>query len=187
MQQANVMLALGGNLGQTVPKFGVTPAEVAVLREIHGSAAVYDIQPLDEEVDRSSREERSRLLEIYGKPPGSREISAVEFLFPGAAARVYESFDELELDESFYKATGRVKPTKVKAKAKRSEPDEEDEDEDGEEDEDEAVDDSDEFVEGDTGDEPVEEEIASAPQPKAKPRPKLKRKPKSSKPLFLKR
>lgn len=123
MQLANIMLALGGNTGQTVPKFGVTPAEVAVLREIHGNAAVFDIQPLDDEVERTSREERSRLLEIYGKPPGSREMSAVEFLFPGAAARVYEGFDELEIDESFFKATGRAKP---KATAEPEEVEDED-------------------------------------------------------------
>jgi hypothetical protein len=120
MQTADIMLALGGNLGQTVQKFGVTPAEVAVLREIHGEAAVFDIQPLDEEVERSSREERARLLMIYGKPPGSNEISAVDFLFPGAAARLFEGFDELDLDDSFYKATDRAKPTKSKAKAKKA-------------------------------------------------------------------
>jgi hypothetical protein len=133
MQQANIMLALGGNLGQTIQKFGVTPAEVAVLREIHGNAAVFDIQPLDEEVERTSREERSRLLEVYGKPPGSHELSAVEFLFPGAAARVYENFDELELDESFYKATGRAKPKVTKAKVKAEEPEEEEVDEEDDE------------------------------------------------------
>jgi len=126
MQTANIMLALGGDLGQTVPKFGVTPAEVAVLREIHGNAAVFDIYPLDEDVERTSREERSRLLEIYGKPPGSREASAVEVLFPGAAARVYESFDELEIDDSFYKATGRAKPKRVKVE--EAEDDDEDDD-----------------------------------------------------------
>lgn len=120
MQIADIMLALGGNLGHTVQKFGVTPAEVAVLREIHGEAAVFDIQPLDDEVERSSKEERSRLLMIYGKPPGSQEISAVDFLFPGAAARLFEDFAELELDDSFYKATDRAKPTKAKGKAKKA-------------------------------------------------------------------
>jgi hypothetical protein len=119
MQVADIMLALGGNLGHTVQKFGVTPSEVAVLREIHGEGSVFDIQPLDEEIEISSREERARLLQIYGKAPGSQEISAVEFLFPGAAARLYEDFAELELDDSFYKATDRVKPTKAKSKAKK--------------------------------------------------------------------
>ena len=122
MQTANIMLALGGNQGMTVQKYGVTAAEIAVLREIHGEASVFDVEPLDD-VDRSMRDERQRLLEIYGKPPGSREMSAVEVLFPGAAARVFENLDELELDPSFFKATQRAK-AKPKKAAKVEEPDE---------------------------------------------------------------
>ena len=136
MQTATIMLALGGDQGNTIIKFGVTPAEVAVLREIHGEAAVFDVSPDEEEIERSSREERARLAMDYGKPPGSREMSAVDVLFPGIGARMFETFDELELDESFYKATGREKP-KPKAKKARaevepeelSEPDEEIEEE----------------------------------------------------------
>ena len=129
MQLANITLALGGDRGQTIQKFGVTPAEVAVLREIHGEASVFDVQPLDEDAERSNREERTRLLEIYGKPPGSRELSAVEVLFPGAAARVFENFDELELDESFYKATDRARPKKAQKPKEREDEPEPDEDE----------------------------------------------------------
>jgi len=112
MQTANIHLALGGNHGHTIQKWAVTPAEIAVLREIHGEASVFDIEP-GEDVKRSGREERARLLEIYGKPPGSREMSAVEVLFPGAAARLFETLDELELDPSFYKATSRASPKKA--------------------------------------------------------------------------
>jgi hypothetical protein len=166
MQTADIMLALGGNLGQTIQKFGVTPAEVAVLREIHGNASVFDIQPLDEDVERTSREERGRLLEIYGKPPGSREMSAVEHLFPGVAARVFESFDELELDDSFFKATGHAKPkARAKPMGKAKEPDPEEE--------------FDEEVE-----EPEEEDDVVEPKPKAtRAKPKIKRPVKS---LFTK-
>jgi len=124
MQTANITLALGGNHGHTIQKWMVTPSEIAVLREIHGEASVFDIEPGDD-VERSGREERSRLLEIYGKPPGSREMSAVDVLFPGAAARLFETLDELELDPSFYKATSRAAPKK----AKEPEPDEADEQE----------------------------------------------------------
>jgi hypothetical protein len=115
MQTADIMLALGGNHGHTVPKYGVTAAEIAVLREIHGEASVFDVDPR-EDVTRSMRDERLRLLEIYGKPPGSRELSAVDVLFPGAAARVFENLDELELDQSFYKATERARPRAKAAK-----------------------------------------------------------------------
>ena len=123
MQTANIMLALGGSMGNTVQKFGVTPSEIAVLREIHGEAAVFDIDP-QEDVERNSREERSRLHEVYGKPPGSRELSAVDVLFPGVASRLFETLDELEIDQSFFKATERARP-KAATKAKPSpEPDE---------------------------------------------------------------
>jgi hypothetical protein len=124
MQTANIMLALAGNMGHTIQKWGVTPAEIAVLREIHGESSVFDIEPV-EDVQRNGREERARLLEIYGKPAGSREVSAVEVLFPGVAARLFETLDELELDPSFYKATSRAMPKK----AKEPEPDEVDEQE----------------------------------------------------------
>lgn len=107
MQTANCWVALGGDTGNTVPKFEVTPAELAVLQLIHGSDAVFDIVP-GADVNRSNRDERSRLLATYGKPEGSREPSAVNVLFPGIAARLPESFDELDIDESFFKATGRA-------------------------------------------------------------------------------
>jgi hypothetical protein len=108
MQRANCLVSLGGDHGNTVPKWLVTAAEIAVLREIHGDEAVNDIEPVDE-IKRSNREERGRLLAIYGgaKYPDQKPI--VESMFPGVAARVFETLDELELDESFYKATGRLK------------------------------------------------------------------------------
>ena len=124
MQLANITLALGGDMGQTIQKFEVTPAEVAVLREIHGEGAVYEIQPLDHDVKRSNRDELVRLRDIYGKPPGSPERSAVDVLFPGAAARVFENFDELEIDESLYKATARATPKKAKKPEPEPEPEE---------------------------------------------------------------
>lgn len=109
MQTANIMLALGGDTGNTIPKYGVTPAEVAVLRAIHGDEAVFDIEPADD-VDRTNREELNRLNLAYagGRLFGT-DVRAVSALFPGAAARVFEKFDELEIDESSFKAETRVK------------------------------------------------------------------------------
>lgn len=108
MQRANCLVSLGGDHGNTVPKWLCTAAEIAVLREIHGDDAVNDIEPIDE-IKRSNREERGRLLAIYGgaKYPDQKPI--VESMFPGVAARVFETLGELELDESFFKATGRLK------------------------------------------------------------------------------
>lgn len=109
MQTANILLMLGGDRDNQIPKFGVTPSEVAVLRLIHGDEAVTDIEPIGE-VKRSSKEERQRLTDIYARiqPNGGRRAVEVEALFPGAAARVFETFDEIEIDESFFKAETRV-------------------------------------------------------------------------------
>ncbi len=111
MQTANVMVAIAGDLGHTVPKFGVTAAEVAVLNAIHGAGAVHDIH-VTGEVKRSSREELARLHDIYDKqlPNGTRGSEEIQALFPGAAARVFETFDEMGLDADSYRAVQRETP-----------------------------------------------------------------------------
>lgn len=108
MEVANIMLALAGELGQTVPKAMVTPSEVAVLREIHGAESVFDIDPKGT-VDRSQRNERGRLVELYGQMVnGERRAIAVERLFPGVAAPLFETFAQLELPTEFYRPKERV-------------------------------------------------------------------------------
>ena len=105
MQLATITLALAGNRDNTIQKIGVTPSEVAVLQRIHGLDAVFDIMLTGDE-KRTSRQERERLTEAYGKMTvdGQYESPAVNALFPGAAARLFETFDELELDESLFAA-----------------------------------------------------------------------------------
>lgn len=117
MQIANILLSLGGDHGNTIPKFAVTAAEIAVLRAIHGDEAVNDIEPLGD-VKRSNREERARIGAIYGqaKIPDTKQ-SIVESLFPGAAARVFETLEELDLPGEFFKATGRLTASSVAAPA----------------------------------------------------------------------
>ena len=108
MQIANVILALGEDAGNTVPKYKVTPSEVAVLREIHGNEAVTEILPIGQ-IARPHRVERERLVREYGRNiDGVRRAPAVDHLFPGAAAPLFETFEQLDLPEEFYKATGRV-------------------------------------------------------------------------------
>lgn len=108
MEVANIMLALAGELGQTVPKAMVTPSEVAVLREIHGAESVFDIDPIGT-VERSQRNERGRLVELYGQMVnGERRAVAVERLFPGVAAPLFETFAQLELPSEFYKPKERA-------------------------------------------------------------------------------
>lgn len=109
MHTANILLSLGGDNGNVVPKYNITAAEIAVLRHIHGEEAVQDIEPAAD-INRTSRVERQRLVEAYGRRIDGRFASpAVDALFPGAAARVFETLDELDLPDEFYKAERRVK------------------------------------------------------------------------------
>ncbi|MBZ9706068.1 hypothetical protein LB543_04955 [Mesorhizobium sp. ESP7-2] len=133
MQTANVMVHIGGDSGTIVPKYAITASEIAVLRAIHGAESITEIEPT-EDVKRSDRDEIVRLNEIYGRaktqgPNG--DVGIVASLFPGAAARAFQTLDELYIEEDFYKATGRVKPEPAKAapkaaKAKKSDKDDAD-------------------------------------------------------------
>lgn len=116
MQLATITLLLGGDAGNTVQKFDVTPSEIAVLRVIHGDDAVNEIYPTGE-VTRTNRAERQRLMERYGRnqPNGQFAAPAIDMLFPGVAARMFDTLDELELDESFFKADTRVTSKPAKA------------------------------------------------------------------------
>jgi hypothetical protein len=106
MQTAKILLALGGDAGNTVPKV-VTAAEIAVLRAIHGTDAVTDIEPAND-VERSNRAELGRLRGLYGRAMDGENQSILAALFPGAAARVHETLEELELDPSFFKPLARA-------------------------------------------------------------------------------
>lgn len=114
MQTANILLALAGDAGNTVPKFQVTAAEIAVLRALHGDEAVFDIEPIEEEIEVSRREELARLNLIYGGAKiddgSGNKVSVIAALYPGAAAPVFTSLDDLEIPENFFKATERTKP-----------------------------------------------------------------------------
>lgn len=119
LQTADVVLALGGDRRNTVPKYAVTAAEVAVLRYIHGEDAVFDINVHETPAERTHRQEIGRLAQAYGRQDGERRFSpAVDALFPGAAARVFETFDELDLPEDFYLATERRVGTQTKTVAR---------------------------------------------------------------------
>ena len=121
MQTANVMVAIGGGRDNTVPKYDVTAAEIAVLIALHGPGSVFDIEPQDD-VERTNREELGRLRAEYGGAKDGDGNRVVDLLYPGAAARVLEDIDELEIDESFFKAEKRVsaKPAAKKTSSKKS-------------------------------------------------------------------
>ena len=122
MQLANVLLALGGQRGNSVPKRAVTAAEIAVLMAIHGVDAVYDITPLDDEIERSSRDEKARLFEKYpARDEDGRFV--VEAVYPGNAPVVHQEIADLGLPEELFATTQRVtaKPKAKKPAAKKTE------------------------------------------------------------------
>lgn len=121
MQIANILLALGGDPGNQIMKWHVTAAEIAVLREIHGDDSVTDVEPQGD-VKRGHREERMRLLAIYGGAKNQEQKSIVEGMFPGVAARVFENLEEIGLDDSHYKATSRLTANAPAPEASLSEP-----------------------------------------------------------------
>lgn len=109
MQTVNCLLALAGDHGNVVPKYGVTAAEVAVLRILHGDEAVFDIEIADD-IDRRNRDELLRLREKYARRQPNGEVVApeVNMLFPGVAARVFDTIDELDLPDEMFKAARRA-------------------------------------------------------------------------------
>jgi hypothetical protein len=106
MQTAQVMVNIGGDSGNQVPKT-VTAAEIAVLIAIHGDDAVSNIEPLGDE-DRTNRDELNRLRGIYGHATDGENNRIIERLYPGAGARVFETLAELGLPEVLYKPTARA-------------------------------------------------------------------------------
>lgn len=112
MELANVQVALGGHKGNTVRKYGVTPAEVVVLQRLHGLESVFDLEPLAESVERSKREERSRLIESYSRPEGDRMVSVVTELYPNHIT-IEDQFAELDLMSTAYMAVERLKPAPI--------------------------------------------------------------------------
>lgn len=113
MELANILLALGGDRNNTVPKYEVTPAEIAVLMAIHGVDAVFDITPLGTTVDRSFREERERLgLQYPAKDEDNQFI--VLRVYPGTAPVLHTTIESLGLDESLFKPTEHAKPVAAK-------------------------------------------------------------------------
>lgn len=110
MQIANALVALGGDDGNKVPKYGVTAAEIAVLQAIHGADSVSEIEPAGE-IARRSSDELARLRETYGMAKDEDNKPIINRVFPGSAPRLPQSLDELELADVFFKAVERVTST----------------------------------------------------------------------------
>lgn len=125
MELANVLLALGGDRNNTVPKYRVTPAEIAVLAAIHGGDSVFDIEPLDETRETNFRDERERLAMQYPAKDEDNKLIVLN-VYPGVAPILHTTLESLGLSESLFKPTEHAKPAApapVKAtKGKKAEP-----------------------------------------------------------------
>lgn len=102
MQLCNVEVRLGDSAGHTVRKTDVTPAEILVLRAIHGDSAVSDISPT-KIAKRQSDEEWHRLQRTYGRAPAGLTDAGngklLEQLFPGAQKNLPTSLKDIGLGD----------------------------------------------------------------------------------------
>lgn len=92
MQVCSATVRLGGLLTQTVFKEGLTPAEVIVLRGIHGDDSVVGIKVTGSTKTADAGKEKARLVSIYGKP-------RVEAVFPGARPDFPQTFEQVAPEE----------------------------------------------------------------------------------------
>lgn len=117
MEIAKCLVALGGDLNNVVPKTDVTPAEVLTLIAVHGEGAVTDIE-VTGEIERTNRQELERLRDVltgYGRAQDNDAKPVIHSVFPGAGARVPDTFAETELPEGLYKVLPKVKKAKQPA------------------------------------------------------------------------
>lgn len=125
MELANCLVALNGDRGNTVPKYEVTPAEIAVLCAIHGLDAVFDIEPTGGDVKRSTRDELERLLRLYPAKDEDNNL-VVRKVYAGASPVMHQTIEDLGLPEESFKTlervTAKASPKKAKAKPAAEKP-----------------------------------------------------------------
>jgi|AGTN01.2.fsa_nt_gi hypothetical protein len=85
MQLAKCTVKLGGDLKNTVIKYNVTPAEILLLKAIHGDDAVVGVEATGGD-KREHAAERARLLANYGRAKDSQDQSIFDRVFPGATS-----------------------------------------------------------------------------------------------------
>ena len=105
MQTLNCLLALGGDRATTVPKYGITPAEVVLLQRIHGDDAVFDVEPTAE-IETSTAALREDLRARF---PARKDDEAALFdrVFPDHRS-VPQTVADLGLHEEHFKVLSRV-------------------------------------------------------------------------------
>jgi hypothetical protein len=122
MQIITALLALGGDPRNTVPLDHITVAEAHLLRAIHGHEAVFDVQPVEGEIDVAPRAEIARLAEQYAARDEDGN-SIVARVFAGGAASVPMEIADMDLPETAFRVTQRVSaPAPKRKRAPKAEP-----------------------------------------------------------------
>lgn len=105
MQKCTVTVRLAGSLNNTVVKQNVTPAEILILRHIHGSDAVVDIRPTEFDERVRSEEDYDRLKVAYdpsnggyASSPDEDAKSIMQALFPGALKKLPTLLSEIGIE-----------------------------------------------------------------------------------------
>lgn len=91
-QKATGTVRIAGSLLSTVQKTGITPAELIVLRQVHGNDAVVQLQAERMEIKgESASEELERLEKTYGP-------EVVAKAFPGHSPKLPKTFKEIGIN-----------------------------------------------------------------------------------------
>jgi len=111
MQTLNALVALTGDRNNMVWKIGLTPAEVLLLQQLHGTDSVLQIEPTGD-VKREPAEEIARLRSIY--PLHHERIQNIWRDYPGPAFPV--RLDSLGINPALLKPAEASQPFAVSAK-----------------------------------------------------------------------
>lgn len=96
MQYASCFVQLSGDLGTNISKAPVTPAEIVLLRAIHGPDAVSKVELLKGGVnDKASHAEELDRLRLHYTALDKDGNSIVNMVFPGHSPRLPTTFDEI--------------------------------------------------------------------------------------------
>lgn len=93
MELCNVTVRHKGKLTSTVRRRNVTPAEVVLLRRLHGNDATVEFELVAEPVKRGSVEEIERLRDFYGV--SAENLKLLDEAFPGHSPKLPETFAEI--------------------------------------------------------------------------------------------
>jgi len=93
MQLAKCKVQLAGNRNNEVLVNNVTPAQVILLKSLHGDHAVNEVVVTGNAEGRDPSEEKSRLAQMYNKP----NKNVAEKLFPGAIPTLPKTFEEAKI------------------------------------------------------------------------------------------